>query len=209
MTRLLFWFQVIMTWTYMVPQVMQIMRGKTGGLTLAMWLIFMGYLFVSLSLAILAWQEKKEEIRLYTVIIFAQWTIFITLLFIMCIGSVYWSSGDTIVCLSVTILSIITIRINGLKDPMTRGWLAVWCKGVPQLWIAYVMWNASSAEWLPALSLLATNATSIPRFIQVYLQGRQGGWDRATKGLFIGETANVSTWLVVTIVWFILRVFYI
>lgn len=205
MARLLFWFQVIMAWTYMIPQVVQISQGKTGGLTLAMWVIFMGYLFVSLSLALLAWREKKEKIRLYTVIIFAQWTVFILALFIMCIDSVHWSSGDTVVCLAVSILSIITVMRNGLKDPMTRGWLSVWCKGVPQLWMAYVMMTAHSAEWLPPLSLLATNATSIPRLIQVYLQGRRGGWDRATKGLFLGETANVATWTVVTIVWFILR----
>jgi len=205
MARFLFWFQVIMAWLYMVPQVVQISQGRTGGLTLAMWVIFMGYLFVSLSLALLAWREKKEKIRLYTVVIFAQWTIFILVLFIMGIKSVHWSAGDTVVCIVVSILSIVTVVHNGLKDPMTRGWLSVWCKGIPQLWIAYVMLAAGSAEWLPPLSLLATNATSIPRLIQVYLQGRRGGWDRATKGLFLGETANVATWLVVTIVWFILR----
>lgn len=207
MARLLFWFQVIMAWTYMIPQVVQISQGKTGGLTLAMWVIFMGYLFVSLSLALLAWREKKEKIRLYTVIIFAQWTVFILALFIMCIKSVHWSSGDTVVCLAVSILSIITVMRNGLKDPMTRGWLSVWCKGIPQLWMAYVMWSAQSAEWLPPLSLLASNATSIPRLIQIYLQGKHGGWDRPTKGLVLGEASNVGTWLVVTLVWLLLRAF--
>ena len=205
MTRLLFWFQVIVTWTYMVPQVIQISKGKTGGLTLAMWVIYMGYLLISLSLAFLAWREKKEKIRLYTIIIFAQWIVFILVLFIMCIKSVHWSAGDTIVCATVGILSVTTIMWrNGLKDPMTRGWLAVWCKGVPQLWMAYVMLNAHSAEWLPPLSLAATNASCIPRFIQVYLQGKQGGWDKPTKGLMLGESVNVATWTVVTIVWFIL-----
>ncbi len=201
----LFMFQVIMAWIYMVPQVTQIMRGKTGGLTLAMWLIFMGYLFVSLSLAMLAWREKKEKIRLYTVIIFAQWTIFILALFLMCVKSVHWSSGDTVVCISVVVLSVITVFRNGIKDPVTRGWLAVWCKGVPQLWMAYTMWSAHSAEWLPTLSLLATNATALPRLIQVYLQGRRGGWDKPTKALMLGESSNVATWLVVTLVWIILR----
>lgn len=189
----------------MVPQVAQILQGKTGGLTLAMWVIFIAYLFVSLSLAHLAWREKRDTTRFHTVIIFAQWTIFILVLFLMCVGSVRWSAGDTVVCLTVVALSVATLAVNGLKDPMTRGWLAVWCKGVPQLWMAYVMWSAHSAEWLPPLSLLATNATSIPRLIQVYLQGRRGGWDRPTMGLMIGESANVGTWLVVTAVWFILR----
>lgn len=202
---MLFLFQVIMAWIYMVPQVTQILRGKTGGLTLAMWLIFMGYLFVSLSLAMLAWREKKEKIRLYTVIIFAQWSIFILVLFLMCVKSVRWSSGDTVVCISVFMLSMITVLRNGIKDPVTRGWLAVWCKGVPQLWMAYTMWSVHNAEWLPALSLLASNATALPRLIQVYLQGKRGGWDKPTKALMLGETANVTTWLVVNLVWVILR----
>jgi len=204
---LLFWFQVIMAWAYMIPQVSQILRGKTGGLTLAMWVIFMGYLFVSLSLAVLAWQEKKEKIRLYTVIIFAQWAVFIVALFALSVSSVYWSPGDTAVCIVVVIFSVITVFRNGLKSPMTRGWLSVWCKGVPQLWMAYVMWSSHSAEWLPPLSLLATNATAIPRLIQVYLQGKHGGWDQATRALMLGEVANVGTWLIVTLVWLILRVF--
>lgn len=202
--ELLFWFQMLMAWVYMVFQVIQICSGKTGGLTLAMWVIFMGYLFVSLSLALLAWREKKEKGRLYVVIIFAQWTVFIMALFLLSIRSVRWSGGDTAVCVAVAILSVITVVRHGIKEPVTRGWLSVWCKGVPQLWMAYTMLAAHSAEWLPPLALLATNATSIPRLVQVYLQGRRGGWDRATKALMLGETANVATWLVVTIVWFVL-----
>jgi len=207
MTNLLFWFQVVMAWAHTGAQIVQIVRGKTGGLTLAMWFVFIGYLIVSLSLAILAWREKKETIRLYTVIIFAQWTVFITVLFIMCLGTVHWSSGDTVVCIIIAILSIITVKINGLKDPVTRGWLAVWCKGMPQLWAAYVMCQAGSAEWLHPVTLVSGHATAIPRLVQVYLQGKRGGWDRATKGLMLGETANVATWMVVTVVWLILRMF--
>ena len=204
---MLFWFQVFMAWTYFVPQVISILHGKTGGLTLAMWAIFMGYLFISLSLAVMAWKEKKEKIRLYTVIIFGQWCIFISVLFLMCVKSVHWSSGDTLVCILVVILSVITIELKGLKDPISRGWMAVWCKGIPQLWMAYTMWTAQSAEWLPAISLLATNLTAIPRLVQVAIQGISGGWDRPTKSLMLGETSNVATWLVVTLVWILLRVF--
>lgn len=195
-----------MAWIYMIPQVIGIMAGKTGGLTLAMWFIFIGYLSVSLSLAWLAWNEHKDRVRLYTVIIFGQWTIFILTLFLMCVSTVRWSSGDTLVCVVVALLSVVTVWKGGLQDPMTRGWLAVWCKGLSQLWMAYVMWQSRSSEWLPALSLLATNATAIPRLVQVYLQGTRGGWDRPTKGLILGESANVITWLIVTLVWILLRI---
>lgn len=205
MAKRLFWFQVIMAWVYMLPQVVQITRGKTGGLTLAMWAMFMGYLLASFSLALLAWRERKEKLRLYTVIVFAQWTVFILVLFVMSIKSVRWSSGDSVVCIVVGLLSVATVIHFGFKDPMTKGWLAVWCKGIPQLWAAYVMLASNSAEWLTPILLLASNATSIPRLVLVYLQGSQGAWDRETKAMFLGETANVTTWTVVTIVWFVLR----
>lgn len=205
---ILFWFQIVMAWVYMVPQVIGLLSGKTAGLTLAMWLIFIGYLGVSLSLAFMSLKEKRETLRLYTVIIFAQWTVFISVLFLLALPSVRWNPGDTVVCIAVLGLSALTVLINrSLKDPMTRGWLAVWCKGIPQLWMAYFMWSSGSADWLPGLSLLATDATCIPRLIQVYLQGLRGGWDRATKALFLGELSNVASWAVVNIVWVTLNYF--
>jgi len=206
--HILFWFQVLMAWVYMVPQVKNLIEGKTAGLTLAMWVIFIGYLVISLSLSVMAWREKKETLRLYTVVIFAQWTVFISALFLLAVPTVVWNPGDTAVCLAVLGLSVLTIVITkSLKDPMTRGWLAVWCKGVPQLWMAYFMWSSGHADWLPGLSLLATDATCLPRLIQVYLQGRRGGWDRATKALFLGEFSNVASWSVVNIVWVALTYF--
>jgi len=208
MSAILFWFQIMMAWVYMVPQVINLLAGKTAGLTLAMLVIFIGYLVISLSLALLAWKEKKQKIRLYTVIIFAQWVVFILALFFLAVGSVRWNPGDTVVCVLVLGLSVATVVVTrSLKDPMTRGWLAVWCKGIPQLWMAYFMWSSGSADWLPGLSLLATDATCVPRLVQVYLQGRQGGWDRATKGLFLGEFSNVVSWAVVNIVWVVLKCF--
>lgn len=196
-----------MAWVYMIPQVGQILEGKTNGLTLALWLIFIGYLLISLSLAILAYKEQKDKLRLYTIIIFTQWTVFFTILFGLSFNQVKWSSGDTTICIFVLFLSIMTVVINGLKDPISRGWLAVWCKGVPQLWTAYVIWQAQSAQWLPLVALIATNATALPRFIQVCWQGRQGGWDRATKGLFIGELGNILSWGIVNIIWIVVTCF--
>lgn len=199
---LLFLFQVIMAWVYMVPQTIGLIAGKTAGLTLAMWVIFLGYLFLSFSLAIGAWRENRDRIRLYTVLIFGQWVVFILFLFLLALPSVKWNPEDTFVCLAVAGLSLATIATTrSLKDPMTRGWLAVWCKGVPQLYLAYFMWQAGSAAWLPGISLLATDLTCLPRLLQVFLQGENGGWDRATKALFLGELANVVSWGLVNVIW--------
>jgi hypothetical protein len=206
MTKILFWFQVIMAWIYIIPQVIHLINGKTAGLNLAIWSLFIGYLLVGLSLSILSYREKPEPIRRYTVIIFAQWAVFLPVLLIIGFQHIHWTVGDTIVSSSALVLyGIVLLRYRSFKDEMSRGWLAVLCKGIPQLWVAWTMIQANSSEWLPPLSLLATNMTMLPRFFQVYWQGQQGGWDRATKGLMLGETANVVTWLVVTAVWFFLR----
>ncbi len=136
MTKILFWFQVIMAWTYMIPQVIGLYNGKTEGLNLAIWSLFMGYLLVGLSLSILSFRAKREAIRRYTVIIFAQWTIFIPILLLIGFQHIRWTTGDTIVSSTAIILyTLVVIRYRSFRDEMSRGWLAVLCKGVPQLWL--------------------------------------------------------------------------
>jgi hypothetical protein len=113
-----------------------------------------------------------------------------------------WTTGDTVVSVTVAILSIATIwRAKSLTDPMVKGFLSMWCKAVPQLWLTATIIMAGGADGLPLWTLVAGHLTSIPRLAQVYIQGTRGGWDKPTKGLMIGETSNVATWTVVTVVW--------
>ncbi|MBU1203067.1 hypothetical protein KKH39_03460 [Patescibacteria group bacterium] len=96
-------------------------------------------------------------------------------------------------------------KFGSYKDDVAKGFLSMWCKGIPQLWMAYVIYQAGSSEGLPTVSLIASHITSFPRFLQVWINAHQGGWDRSTKGLFIGELGNVITWAIVTVMWFIMR----
>jgi uncharacterized membrane protein len=207
-----------MIWVYAIPQAKHLIAGKTTGLTLALWLCFLGYLVVGLSLSILAYREpilnketeeerlKEKKKRLYTILIFALIGLVMFGLFLLAIKTVRWTTGDTAVSIVVVVLSILTsCYFRSIKDPMARGWLAVWCKGVAQLWAGYVMFTSVSSEWIPPLSMLATHGTMWTRFFQVYSQGKSGGWDRPTKGLMLGESSNVISWSLVTILWFFLR----
>lgn len=206
MKTFLFWFQVVMAWIYTAPQIYAILSGHTKGLTLAMYAIFIVYLALSLLLAVASYRINRDATRKQTVIIFSQWVILIGLILVCGLRNIIWSQGDTIICIAITILSAITvIKYRGLNDPISKGLLATWCKAAPQLWLTYVIISAQSADGLPLITLVAGHLTSIPRLVQIYLAGHSGGWDRPTKGLMIGESSNVITWVAVTIVWFVFR----
>jgi len=201
MTNLLFWFQVIMAWFYTVPQVVAIIRGKTEGLNLAMYVIFMAYIIFSFWLSVSSYRLKKERTRKQVIIIFVQWMVCICLILLVGISKITWSKGDTIVTFIVVTLSLGTIlKYRGIKDAYSKALINVWCKSIPQLWLAYTIFLAKGGDGLPLMTLIAGHLTSTPRLIQVIISGRQG-WDRPTRALLIGESANVITWIIVTFVW--------
>lgn len=209
MTNFLFWFQMVMAFTHVIPLIINIADGKTEGLTLAMYVIFMVYLTLSFTLALSSYAQSKSKIRLQTIIIFANWLLLISIIVIVGIFAIPWRQADTVFCIIVAVLALGTVgKYRNLADPMARGWISVWCKSLPQLWLAYTMLFIShGASGYPLIALIAGHLTGIPRLIQVYLSGYRDGWDRPTKGLILGEVANVVTWCIVTIAWIYLRIY--
>lgn len=206
MTKTLFVFQVIAAWTYALFQSIQVFSGHTGGLTLALWLMFITYLIFSLTLSVSSYKQQPSAERRWVISIFVQFLIIFVWLFIIGLKSIRWTNGDTIVIIIVMFASLITVyHYKGVQDPIGRGFLTVWCKGIPQLWIAYVMIACQSSEGIPPIAMLASHITSTPRLIQVYINGKNGGWDRSTIGLMMGESANVFTWYIATAVWLWMR----
>jgi hypothetical protein len=200
--KLLFWLQVIMAWVYTAPQVIFIVSGKTAGLTLAVYVVFLAYMALGLTLSISSYKIKREKARKHLIIIFLQWLILVGAILAVGLNKIIWRPGDTVICVAILILSVFTIaHFRGFKDPIGRGLLAVWCKAIPQLWLAYTMLNAKSSAGVPIITLLAGHITSIPRLIEIFISGSKHGWDRPTKGLLLGESANILTWVAVTIVW--------
>jgi len=193
---------MVMALLYTIPQVHTIVTGQTEGLNLAIFTIFMAYITLSLSLSISAYKLHPNKERKQTIIIFVQWLVYIGLILILGLRHIIWSRGDTIVSISVLLLSAVTvIYYKGFNDPYGKGLLNVWCKGMPQLWLAYTIYEAGGGSGLPFITLIAGHLTSIPRLATVTLNGFRDGWDKPTIGLVLGESANVATWTVVTIVW--------
>jgi hypothetical protein len=201
MTNLLFWFQVIMAWVYTVPLLATLIKGETRGLNLAMYVIFMAYLLLSFFLAVSSFKILREKARKQVIVIFAQWIFLVGLIILAGIGKIPWSVGDTTIVLAIAVLSMgVLIKYKGIQDAYSKASINVFCKSVPQLWLACTIFLAKGGDGLPLTSLIAGHLTAIPRLMQVIVSGKRG-WDKPTKALLIGEAANVVTWFVVTFVW--------
>jgi len=200
--NLLFWFQVIMAWVYSVPQVLAIQSGETKGLTLVLYIGFLIYLVMGLSLSISSYKAKPTRDRKLIIFIFVQWSVFIGTMFVLGLDKIVWHENDTLILLVMLGLSLFTLLYyKGLKDPYSRGFMSLWYKSVPQLWLSYTIFDMGTSQGLPLITLIAGHATSVPRLWEVWLSGYDHGWDRPTKGLFFGEFINVATWTVVTVLW--------
>ena len=166
--------------------------------------MYMAYFLLSLSLSLASYRaiedKKEKQARKQLVIIFTQWAFCISALLLVGFSKIFWSAGDTVVTCLIVALSVGTIIWKGIKDDFTKAFLNVWCKSLPQIWLAYTFYLAKSGEGLHIIAILAGHATSVPRLIHVMISAR-AGWDDPTKALFIGDLANVATWTIVTIVW--------
>lgn len=207
MAELLFWFQLIMAYFYTVPLIRSVSQGQVKGLTLAMYVFFLAYLLLGFSLAVSAYKQgpARNRDRLLTVIVFGNWLLLVGLITYFGCRFIPWRASDSwfaIIIGSVTMLTIIKYR--GVTDPLARGLIAVWCKAIPQLWLSYTLWQSHTGANLKPWTVWAANCTGIARLLQIVVIAGKTGFDRPTKGLLLGEVANVVTWGVVTLVWLLL-----
>lgn len=205
-TFFLFCFQLVMIFAYTIPQIINITSGKTKGLTMVLYGGFMIYILVNLFLSIQAYNINKTKGRRRLIVIYSLWVLAIGSIFISGITKIIWREEDTLISIVIFLLSLATlIYFKGAKDPFSKGFLGVWFKSVPQLWLAYTMLSLGTGIGLHPINVIAAHCTSIPRLIHVFIVGREGKWDREARGLMLSEASNVFTWTIVTIIWLILR----
>ncbi|MBU1199182.1 MAG: hypothetical protein KKF46_00535 [Nanoarchaeota archaeon] len=209
----LFWFQIIIVWVTMVPLYRNIVKGKTEGLTLTLYITMVTFFFMGLTLAISSYKADRIKKRLQLIIVYAQLTFVLSAFFVVSANKIPWVKGDTIMCIVVYSLSIASIGLSHVymnvkgnlkdrvQDPIVRGLIAIWSKALPQLWFAWTMIDQKGSDGLPFITLIGGHLNAWPRFIHVVLSGRKSGWDRATKGLLMSELSNVGTWTIASIVW--------
>ncbi len=179
------------------------------GVNLAMFLVMELFLGMNLFLAIKANAVQASRVTRQTVATYALWFVLIAsnIAAIWWHGGYRWSNND-FVTIALTILGVLCVLAIAARfrktysDPIVKGWLAVFFKGVPQLLLAYKMFLEGNAG-TPGLSIIAGHITINVRLGQLLFSIREARWDRNRIGSAISEFFNELSWIAVTVVWLI------
>jgi hypothetical protein len=177
------------------------------GVNLSWLVLWLAFLVMNLALTARAHLSQASRVTLQTVLTYAAWTTVIAadLSAMLWKGRELWDFKDTattiLVGLSVALIWLGAGR-RGLKitDPLVNGGFALCFIGIPQLTLAYKIFTEGGAGMAGAM-LLAGHIGIMTRLGQLWFAIREAGWDRNRKGAALGELANESTWLLVTLAW--------
>lgn len=180
---------------------------STQGVSIS-WFVFWGlFLLINMRLSFQSHQAAPSRVTYQTRVIYLVWTslMAVNLGVLVGNGTGQWSDIDTLTSLlalaGVTATLIIGARHHlTWRDPIVRGWLAVFFKGVPQLTLAWNMFLHGGAG-LAAIGIWAGHVTICMRIGQLVYAIREAGWDRYRRGSLISEVANEASWIVATVVW--------
>jgi hypothetical protein len=171
---------------------------------LACWLAF---LLINLTLTLRAHRAQPSRVTLQTVMTYGAWTTVITanLALLLWKGTEVWDAKDTVTTIAVLLgllLTVVWAWRHGLplSDPIVNGLFAMCFIGLPQVTLAYKIFQVGGAG-LAAGMLLAGHVAIITRLGQLWFAIREAGWDRNRLGAALSETANEITWLLVTVAW--------
>lgn len=203
---LLFVVQVLCASAFGVSQYLAMQKSVEGVSTT--WILFwVAFLLVNLVLAVNAHRAYASRVSRQTVIIYAVWTVVCSanLVALLLADAVLWNHVDTVTacitgggCLAAILIG--RARALPVSDPLIRASFAVFCKAVPQLTLAWNIWE-SGGDGISIVAFTAGHVTISLRLWQVWLSIREAGWDRNRLGMAIGEAANEVSWVVATVVW--------
>jgi hypothetical protein len=171
---------------------------------LASWLAF---LLINLALTIQAHRIRPSRVTRQTVWSYGIWTLVIAanLALLLWKGTAIWDAKDSVTA-TVVILGLFSTlvwsrwRNLSWTDPMVSGFFGVCFIGLPQVTLAYKIYQVGGAG-LAAGMLLAGHVAIMTRLGQLWFAIREAGWDRNRLGAAVSEAANEFTWLLVTMAW--------
>lgn len=204
---LLFWFQLVMAWSFTVPQIVRSLH-STGGMTIT-WSVFCSlFVLINLFLALGAYRQSASRKALQIVLVYTNWLILWIILFVIISLKGVWTRDDTIVTILIVIAVIILLVIRRkesliatISEPITRGTMSLIVKSAPQLFIAYCIVKSGRNDGLAGITLLIGHITVLARVAEICIAAKQDGWNRKNIGLAISETGNELTWCVTTTAW--------
>ena len=171
---------------------------------LLFWAIFLG---INFRLAVQAHQAQPSRVTRQTVATYVAWLslLLLNLGLLAWRHDSPWTTADTLtsaLAIAGVSATLLIGRWHGLgwRDPIVRGWMAVFFKGVPQLTLAWYMAQVGGSG-LSAFAVWTGHFTICTRLGQLVFSIREAGWDRARIGSLISEVANEGSWIVATVVW--------
>lgn len=180
----------------------------TQGQSFSMWLLMELYLALHLWLALGAHRAQPSRVTKQTVFTYCLWLALI----VSNLGAVIWNGGyrwsvnDTSTVTLALVGTAIVLAIGksrgiGFKDPVSKSFLAMLFKALPQFLMAIKVAQEGGAG-VPMVAVIAGNATIIIRIVQVWFAIREAGWERNRTWLFVSEVVNELSWATVSVVWF-------
>jgi len=201
----LFWIQIVCALGFGLAQLLA-MRNSIQGVSITWIALWFAFLVVNLVLATNALRAHPDRVIRQTVVIYAVWSVVcaVNLVYLLGAGAV-WNEIDTVTAsiTSAGVLGAIAVGLisgAGVGDPYVRATFAVFCKGVPQLTLAWNIWR-HGGDGIAAYAFLTGHITIGLRLWQVVYSIRAAGWDRNRIGIAVGEAANELSWIVATAVW--------
>lgn len=207
-TDYLFSFQIVLAFLFGVPQAIKMFE-SVQGMTIVLFVCFEIFILFNLFLAHQAHREVPSRETIQALIIYYLWLVVVTAHLGILIVFGKWTRTDSVVMLALVILSIAGIawqksRGKGVKDPMTRGYLALCAKSVPQLYLAYCIFRDGGGNGLSVWTVWCGHVTVLTRIAILIISGSKSGWNRNIVGSLISEIGNQLSWSVVTALWVIM-----
>ena len=187
------------------------MQETTQGVSLSWLLLWALFLVINFRLAVQAHGTLPSRITRQMITTYLAWLgmLGVNLGLLAWRHETPWTQTDTFTAALAAGGTLVVLAVGrwhglGARDPIVRGWLAVFFKGVPQLTLAWHMADVGGAG-LSAFVVWTGHFMICTRLGQLVFSIREAGWDRARVGSLISEVANEGSWIVATVVWVAVR----
>lgn len=210
-TDLLFGVQMVGGTIFGVSQFIRMLK-TAQGVNVSWFVSWEVFLFLNLGLAINAHRAQPSRVTRQTLASYITWVILVTANAIVMLwkdGGTTWDHKDTVTAELVGLAAIVSIGygytkglgiVGSVKDPLIKGLLALAFKSIPQLALAYKMYQIGGAG-LAALTVINGHITVLTRLGQLVFAIKEAGWDRNRLGSAVSEIGNELSWAIATVVW--------
>ena len=182
--------------------------GSVEGASISWMGLWLAFVIINLGLAIGASKKESDRVIVQTIGNYSAWTFVIGLAFFtLLLQGASWNEIDTVTII-ITGAGVVGLFIYGqmkglaLFDPVMRGGLALLFKFIPQLTLAVNVW-LYGGRGIALYTVLVGHFIISMRIGQIWMSARKTGWDKHRVGVVVGEAGNEISWIVLTIVWFL------